>query len=183
MSDRAKLEKMIIGHRDRVSRILTGILPSPQDHEDAMSDWMFGVLKYVDPGELSAKDRPAAFMNMIAINCARGVLNGKNRRRDNEVSLSIGATSGEPDQAEMDHVDIGAISPLAHLIDVEKDKDFAKALQSLSADALKCFVMRYEGDYSIAEIAEELGKTIFAVQKDLSRSRAKIKEMLEKLRN
>ncbi len=145
-----------------IYRTAYGVTGSREDAEDVVQTIF---LRLYRSGELSGvKQNPRAYLYRAAVNTAVSVV----RSRRKHVLTN--------DPAELDKpVDAKTSSAEPSL-----QGQFLDALAKLSPSAIEILILRYEHNYSDAEIAKLLGTSRSAIAVRLFRARRRLKKFMEK---
>jgi len=146
-------------HAQMIYRTAYSVTRSPQDAEDVVQTLFLGILRRGFPDSL--KENPRAYLYRSAVNLSINTV----RLRGRHVPIT-GA----------EH--LGACVEEAPAADEGLQRRLADAIAQLNPRAVEVLVLRYEHDYSDAEIAGLLGKSRGAVALILYRARARLKRLL-----
>ena len=133
--------------------------------EDAVSEAFIRVYKNLDKIEDCDSGKTAAFLVIIARNCALTILN--KRRRDNAANID------DFDMPAPDGVEDSIISECSA-------NDIMKLIDSLKENLREPFLLKYAYNMSHKEIANVLGQTENNVTVRIHRAKAKLVQLLQK---
>jgi RNA polymerase sigma-70 factor (ECF subfamily) len=157
-----EFEQLFHDHYPMVYRTAYSVTGSREDAEDVVQTIF---LRLYRSGELfRVKQNPKAYLYRAAVNTAISVV----RSRRKHVLTS--------DPAELD-------TPVEFTTTSEEtafQKKFLDAIARLSPSAVEILILRYEHQYSDAEIAKLLGTSRGAIAVRLFRARARLKKFMEK---
>lgn len=157
-----EFEQLFHEHYPMVYRTAYSVTGSPEDAEDVVQTIF---LRLHRRGVLSAvKENPKAYLYRAAVNAAVSVV--RSRRRYILTN----------DETEFDRPVEGNTSNSEPAIQGE----FLAAIAQLNPSAIEILILRYEHNYSDAEIAKLLGTSRGAIAVRLFRARAKLKKFMEK---
>jgi RNA polymerase sigma-70 factor, ECF subfamily len=130
---------------------------SRQDAEDVLQTIFLRLLRREVPPPL--KHSPKAYLYRAAVNESLNIIRSRKRQelRDDFDSLEASATTGPDEELQR------------HVVD---------AMAQLNPLAVEILILRYEHNYSDAEIAKMLGKSRGTIAVTLYRTRARLKKIL-----
>lgn len=155
-----EFEEIFREHAQMIYRTAYSVTRTPQDAEDVVQTLFLGLLRRGLPDGL--KENPRAYLYRAAVNLSLNAVRLRQRHvpiADTD-SLSASTTRETPEA------------------DADRQRLLAKALAQLNPRAVEVLILRYEHDYSDAEIAKLLGKSRGAVALMLYRARARLKRLL-----
>jgi RNA polymerase sigma-70 factor (ECF subfamily) len=157
-----EFEQLFHDHYPLVYRTAYSVTGSPEDAEDVVQTIF---LRLYRSGELSGvKQNPRAYLYRAAVNAAISVV----RSRRKHVLTSDLAELDKPVEAKTSSEEPAL------------QKQFLDAIAQLSPSAVEILILRYEHNYSDAEIAKLLGTSRSAIAVRLFRARARLKKFMEK---
>jgi RNA polymerase sigma-70 factor (ECF subfamily) len=157
-----EFEQLFHNHYPMVYRTAYSVTGSREDAEDVVQTIF---LRLYRRGELSRlKENPKAYLYRAAVNVAVSVVRSRRRHILTD------------DHSELDRP---AETQTSHEEPVLQGQ-FLETLAQLSPSAVEILILRYEHNYSDAEIAKLLGTSRGAIAVRLSRARARLKKFLEK---
>jgi len=153
-------EEIFRDHSRMVYRTAYTITGNHSDAEDVLQHIFLTLLERQVPPDLTRN--PRAYLYRAAVNMSLKTIRTRKRRRlaDGVELLQAPAPIAEPDPDE-------AIR-----------RSLREAMAQLKPRAVEILVLRYEHDYSDAQIAKMLGKSRGTVAVTLYRARAKLKKLL-----
>jgi len=157
-----EFEQLFHEHYALVYRTAYSVTGSPADAEDVVQTVF---LRLYRRGDLSGvKENPKAYLYRAAVNTAVSVV----RLRRRHILTD--------DPAELDR----PVEPNVSNSDSAIQGEFLEAIAQLSPSAVEILILRYEHNYSDAEIAKLLGTSRGAIAVRLFRARARLKKFMEK---
>jgi RNA polymerase sigma-70 factor, ECF subfamily len=142
----------------RTARSVTG---RPQDAEDVLQNVFLWLLRNGMPAGITD---PKSYLYRAAVNASLNVVRSRKRERLD------------------DDVEVASVSPEAEASLSNDAADvrqcLSDAMTQLNPSAVEMLVLRYEHNYSDAEIARLLGKSRGVVAVTLHRARARLKKLL-----
>ena len=159
---RQEFEATFREHAQMIYRTAYSVTRNPQDAEDVVQTLFLGLLRRGFPEGL--KENPRAYLYRAAVNLSINAV----RVRGRHVPIAV-ATSERL---------IDAIDPSEAERDADIQRRLAKAMTQLNSGAVEMLILRYEHNYSDAQIAKLLGKSRGAVAVALYRARARLKRLL-----
>jgi RNA polymerase sigma-70 factor (ECF subfamily) len=149
-------------HAQMIYRTAYSVTRSPQDAEDVVQTLFLGLLRRGFPEGL--KENPRAYLYRAAVNHSLNTvrLRGRHLPIADATSESLGHPANV-DEAEQD---------------ADIQRRLAEAMTQLNPRAVDMLILRYEHNYSDAQIAKLLGKSRGAVAVTLYRARARLKRLL-----
>ena len=154
-----EFEELFREHHALVFRTAYSVTGNAQDAEDVLQTIFLRILRREFPPAL--RKNPKGYLYRAAVNAA---LNTIRSRRHELPSLAV-----EP---------IEATTPNEPDVSNEMRIKLSQAMSKLKPRAVEILVLRYEHNYSDAEIARMLGTTRGTVAVSLYRSRARLKTLL-----
>src|SRR5262245_51652166 len=156
-----ELEELFREHAPMIYRTAFSVTRNPQDAEDVVQTLFLGFLRRgISEG---LKENPQAYLYRAAVNLS---LNLRLRGRD----------------VQMDELTAKRLREYVDVDTSEHDEDIqrrlAEAFSQLNVRHVEMLVLRYEYNYSEAQIAKLLGKSRSAVAVTLFRARARLKRLL-----
>jgi RNA polymerase sigma-70 factor (ECF subfamily) len=148
-------------HAPMVYRTAYSVTRNAQDAEDIVQTLFLTVLRRGLPDGF--RQNPGAYLYRSAVNLSLNAV----RVRGRHVPI-----------VEVDRPDESTAQGQA--IDTERQLQLAEAIAQLNPRAVEVLVLRYEHDYSDAEIAKLLGKSRGSVALTLYRARARLKRLLRR---
>jgi RNA polymerase sigma-70 factor (ECF subfamily) len=155
-----ELEDIYRQYYQLVYRTAYTITGTRQDAEEVLQTVFLKLLQRDVPQGL--RENPKPYLYRAAVNHALNAVRSRKRQRLDEGASSLEAIAPEPSRDRGDDIQ-------EHLV---------KAMASLHPQAVEILVLRYEHDYSDAEIAEMLGKSRGTVAVTLYRARTRLKRLL-----
>jgi RNA polymerase sigma-70 factor, ECF subfamily len=155
-----ELEESFRAHAEMVYRTAYSITRNPQDAEDVVQTLFLGMLRRGVPEGL--KENPGGYLYRSAINLS---INAVRLRSRSVPIVNAERLSASTDQEASQEGE-------------ELQRKLAEAITQLNPRAVEVLILRYEHDYSDAEIARLLGKSRGAVALTLFRARARLRKLL-----
>jgi len=155
-----EFEETFREHAPMIYRTAYSVTRTPQDAEDIVQTLFLKLLRRGFPEGL--KENPKAYLYRAAVNLSLNAV----RVRDRHVPI-----------ADADRLKASAADEVPRA-DADTQRLVAKAITQLHPQVVEVLVLRYEHDYSDAEIARLLGKSRGAVALTLFRARARLKKLL-----
>jgi RNA polymerase sigma-70 factor (ECF subfamily) len=153
-------ERLFREHHAFVYRTAYSVTGTRQDAEDVVQTIFLRLLRRGLPADVRAN--PKGYLHRAAINVSLNIVRARKRQR---------TTTGIEG--------LRAIAPLADLnLADEMREHLIKAMGSLRPRVVEMLVLRYEHDYSDADIARMLGTSRGVVAVTLYRARARLKKAL-----
>lgn len=157
-----EFEELFHAHYPLVYRTAYSVTGSREDAEDVVQTIF---LRLYRSGELAGvKRNPRAYLYRAAVNTAVSAI----RSRRKHVLTSDPAELDRPTEARTSGEETGL------------QGQFLEALAQLNPGAVEILVLRYEHNYSDAEIAKLLGTSRSAIAVRLFRARARLRKFMEK---
>ena len=157
----AEFEEIFREHCQLVYRTAYTITGNHQDAEDVLQSIFLKLLERESHPDLATN--PRAYLYRAAVNSSLKTIRSRKRRR---------LTDGEVEELE-------APAPVVEAGPDEKmRRSLRKAIARLKPRAVEILILRYEHDYSDAEIAKMLGKSRGVIAVTLYRARARLKKLL-----
>jgi RNA polymerase sigma-70 factor (ECF subfamily) len=154
-----EFEETFREHAPMVYRTAYSVTRTPQDAEDVVQTLFLGMLRRGIPDGL--KENPRAYLYRAAVNLSLNAVRVRNRHVPiTDADLS---TTDEQETPEAD---------------ADLQRRLARAIAQLNPRAVEVLILRYEHNYSDAEIAKLLGKSRGAVALMLYRARTRLKRLL-----
>lgn len=155
-----ELEESFREHAEMVYRTAYSVTRNPQDAEDVVQTLFLGMLRRGIPEGL--KENPGGYLYRSAINLSINAVRVRSRNVPiiNAERLRSSADADVSQTAE------------------ERQRKLAEAIAQLNPRAVEVLILRYEHEYSDAEIAKLLGKSRGAVALTLFRARAHLRKLL-----
>ena len=154
-----EFEETFREHSPMIYRTAYSVTRTPQDAEDVVQTLFLGMLRRGLPDGL--KENPRAYLYRAAVNLSLNAV----RLRQRHVPITDAESLNAPPQE----------APEIH---ADTQRLLARAIAQLNPRAVEVLILRYEHDYSDAEIAKLLGKSRGAVALTLYRARARLKRLL-----
>ena len=155
-----EFEELFREHYHFVFRTAYTVTGSRQDAEDVLQTIFLRLLRREIPPNL--RNNPKAYLYRAAVNVSlNSVRSRKNQRLAHDpVDLEVPAPTDGPRQ------------------DVELQRQLRDAMEQLHPQAVEMLILRYEHNYSDAQIAKMLGKSRGTVAVTLYRTRARLRKLL-----
>src|SRR5688500_6966014 len=152
-------EEIFRQHYRFVFRTAYGITGCSQDAEDVVQTVFLKLLQRDVPPDI--RNAPKAYLYRAAVNLSLNIVRSRKRHpvTGDVESLEVSARTDEANQDEIQRL----------LID---------AMMQLKQGAVEILILRYEHNYSDAQIAKTLGRSRGAIAVMLHRSRARLKKLL-----
>ncbi|MBZ0264768.1 RNA polymerase sigma factor [bacterium] len=169
----AKTE-IVLKHQQNVYNLGLRLTGNEDEASCVLQDTFLKVFEKLDG--FQAKSRLGTWIHRIAANEALMRM----RSRKNKYFVPI----EEEKKDEESSYDIGFIAtsleldPLESTLNEELKVHLEEAIQQLPANLRTAFVLKDLEGLSMAEIAEEVGKTVSAIKADLHRARVRLRERL-----
>jgi RNA polymerase sigma-70 factor (ECF subfamily) len=158
-----EFEEIFREHYLLVYRTAFSVTGNPQDAEDVLQNIFLWVLRRgMPPGLKDSK----AYLYRAAVNASLNVV--RSRRRE----ISINDDVGDVEQARV-HTDTPAVD---HAADIQSR--LVDAMGQLHPRSVEMLILRYEHNYSDAEIGKLLGTSRGVVAVTLHRARARLRRLL-----
>jgi RNA polymerase sigma-70 factor (ECF subfamily) len=155
-----EFEQTFREHAEMIYRTAYTVTRTPQDAEDVVQTLFLGMLRRGFPDGL--KENPRAYLYRAAVNLSINAVRLRSRHVPITDAESLSASNDrEPPETDPD-----------------LQRRLAAAIAQLNPRAVEVLILRYEHNYSDAEIARLLGKSRGAVALMLFRARARLKRML-----
>jgi RNA polymerase sigma-70 factor (ECF subfamily) len=148
-------------HSQMVYRTAFSVTGSPQDAEDVLQGVFLWLLRRGIPPGL--KENPRAYLYRAAINLSLNTLRSRRRHVLTDDHHHLESLSPSP----QDNPNEGLETRLAD------------ALSQLSPRAVEMLILRYEHNYSDAEIGKMLGASRGTIAVTLYRARARLKKLIK----
>jgi RNA polymerase sigma factor (sigma-70 family) len=155
-------EQLFHEHHPLVYRTAYSVTGSREDAEDVAQTIFLKV--YKRGGWSRLKENPKAYLYRAAVNEALSVI--RSRRRQ--------ILTDDPNELDR------AVEPAASAVGDTLQQQFREALAGLGPSAVEIVILRYEHNYSDAEIARLLGTSRSAIAVRLFRARARLRKFMEK---
>jgi RNA polymerase sigma-70 factor (ECF subfamily) len=157
-----KFEATFREYAEMIYRTAYSVARTPQDAEDVVQTLFLGLLRRGFPEGM--KDNPRAYLYRAAVNLALNTVRSRGRHvpmaHTTSENLSIPANADAPEQNE------------------DLQRRLAEAITKLNPRDVEVLILRYEHNYSDAQIAKLLGKSRGAIAVSLYRARARLKRLL-----
>ena len=157
-----EFEEIFREHYQLVYRTAYSVTGSRQDAEDVLQTIFVRLLQRELPPDLVKN--PKAYLYRAAVNVSLNVLRSRKRQR---------LTAEIVDPLEVPARDVD--KP-----DNEIQRTLLDALAELKPRTVEMLILRYEHDYSDAEIAKMLGKSRGTIAVTLYRARARLRKLLKR---
>jgi RNA polymerase sigma-70 factor (ECF subfamily) len=157
-----EFEETFREHAQMIYRTAYSVTRSPQDAEDVVQTLFLRLLRRGFPEGL--KENPRAYLYRAAVNLSLNAV----RLRGRQVPIADATSERLSDRSNDDALEQ----------DTEIQRCLAEAMTQLNPRAVEMLILRYEHNYSDAEIAKLLGKSRGAVAVTLYRARARLKRLL-----
>jgi len=155
-----ELERLFREHYELIYRTAYSIAGTRQDAEDALQTIFLRLLQREIPPDLKTHSR--RYFYRAAVNVALTAVRARKRQH-----LATG----------VDEVDLPASEPPRH--ENEKiEEHLIEAMSQLPTQTVEILILRYEQNYSDAEIASMLGKSRPAIAVALFRARARLRKLM-----
>lgn len=181
--ERRFAEKLYDEYGDYMYAVALGVLKNRQDAEDAVSDAMCKILKYLEKFEKSGNE---TVCNMVVI-CIRSIVRNKaidhyNKRKRRAAKQTDGYFKDEDsgEYVPLDFEDDGD-TPEEALLRTESVEALQKALLMLPQEMQDAVNLVYFCGWSSAEAGDLLGISDTAVRARLFKARKKLKTILEEV--
>ncbi len=155
-----RLEQLFRAHHERVLRAAYRITGNLADAEDVAQTVFIRLA-----GAGGQIDNPGSYLYRAAINAAIDLIRSRQCKREVELDLASGVSSGAP-----------ADSPERRFSSGELGKWLRQAIAALSPRSAEMFVLRYIEDRDSREIAHMMGTSRAVVAVTLHQARAKLKK-------
>lgn len=173
--DRQARTEIVLQHQRNVYNLALRLTGDSQQAESILQETFLKVFEKLD--NFRGDSRLGTWIHRIATNAALMRL----RSRKGKYFVPI---EEEPQRSEEEARDMAFIprsldrDPLELTLDEELRGKLEEAIASLPPHLRTAFVLKDLEGQSMAEIAEEVGKTVSAVKADLHRARVKLRRML-----
>jgi RNA polymerase sigma-70 factor (ECF subfamily) len=158
-----EFEALFHDHGQLVSRAAYAITRSRQDAEDVLQSVFVNVLHRGLTAEV--RQHPARYLHRAAVNASLNVLRSRKRRKLVD-GLDIHEIPASPERAEARERD-------------ERHEQLTEAMARLTPRALEILMLRYQHDYSDAQIAALLGTSRGVIAVTLYRIRTRLRTLLQ----
>jgi len=158
-----EFEEIFREHYQLVYRTAYSVTGNRQDAEDVLQTIFVRLLQREYPPDLWKS--PKAYLYRAAVNVSLSILRSRKRLR----------TAVDVEELDLPATDNGSSDP-----DDEIQRSLLNAIAQLNPQAVEMLILRYEHNYSDAEIARMLGKSRGSVAVTLYRARARLKNLLKK---
>jgi len=155
-----EIEEVFREHYALVYRTAFSVTGSPQDAEDVVQNLFLQILRRGFPGGL--REKPKAYLYRAAVNLSINAVRLRQRHVLTNDAERCDAAVETTDDAE-------AAGLERRLVD---------AVSQLNPRAVEMLILRYEHDYSDAEIGKLLGTSRTVIAVTLHRARARLKKLL-----
>jgi len=152
-----EFEDLFLEHYQMIFRTAYSITGSMQDAEDVLQGLFLKLLQLDYPSAL--KRNPKGYLYRASVNLSLNIVNARKRRDETEDVDSLAA----PEPSDYGN---------------ERQRRLLDAVAQLPARAVEILILRYEHDYSDAEIAKMLGTTRGSIAVTLHRTRRRLKSLL-----
>ena len=156
-----EFEQLFHEHYPLVYRTAFSVTGNREDAEDVVQTIFLNLHRR---GLSRLNENPRAYLYRAAVNTAVSVLRSRRRHVLTD------------DPAKLDRL----VEPIPLQKESSLQGEFLEALAGLSPSAVEILVLRYEHDYSDAEIAKLLGTSRAAIAVRLYRARRRLKKFMEK---
>lgn len=148
-------------HAPMIYRTAYSVTRTAQDAEDVVQTLFLGMLRRGIPDGL--KENPRAYLYRAAVNLSINAVRLRNRHVPiTEADLTASDEQKPPET------------------DADLQRRLARAIAQLNPRTVEVLILRYEHNYSDAEIAKLLGKSRGAISLMLYRARARLKRLLRR---
>jgi RNA polymerase sigma factor (sigma-70 family) len=158
-----EFEEIFREHSRFVYRTAYTVTGNHQDAEDVLQSIFLKLMQRESPPDLETN--PRAYLYRAAVNMSLKTIRSRQRRR----------IAGDIDDLEAAPA---AAKPDASGEDEEIRRQLRNAIAQLKPQAVEILILRYEHDYSDAEIAKILGKSRGTIAVTLYRARARLKKFM-----
>lgn len=172
--DRAALAEIVTDHQSNIYNLGLKLTGDEHEAECVLQDTFLKVFEKI--GEFRGDSRLGTWIHRIATNVALMRL----RSKKNKFFVPI---SEEPEENES-QTDIGHIAesldlnPLQTALNDELRSRMEKAIVNLPPHLRTAFVLKDLEGYSLADISDEVDKSVSAVKADLHRARVRLRKEL-----
>jgi RNA polymerase sigma-70 factor (ECF subfamily) len=155
-----EFEELFREHYHFVFRTAYTVTGSRQDAEDVLQTVFLRLLRREMPENL--RNNPKAYLYRAAVNASLNTIRSRKNQRlaDGPVDAETPSPAAEPPH------------------DNETQPALLNAMAQLNPQAVEILILRYEHNYSDAEIAKMLGKSRGVIAVTLYRARARLKKLL-----
>jgi RNA polymerase sigma-70 factor (ECF subfamily) len=157
-----EFDELFREHSQMVYRTAFSVTGSPQDAEDVLQGLFLWLLRRGIPAGL--KENPKAYLYRAAVNLSLNAVKARKRHVLTDDMLRLDS----------------AVDSLAVDVAEETQRHLVDAISQLDPRAVELIVLRYEHDYSDAEIGKLLGASRGTIAVTLHRARARLKKLLLK---
>ncbi len=169
-----ELTDVIVRHLARFRRVALRLLGNIADAEDAVQDALLSAFTHLD--QFGGQAKMSTWLTSIVINAARMKL----RQRSPQAQISLDETHGEQNLLLAEMLPDHQPNPEEVCCRRELAGKLAEATTQLSPTLRKIFQLRDLDGLSISETATLLGVPGGTVKAQLSRGRARLKEIVRK---
>ena len=155
-----EFEEIFTEHYQLIYRTAYAVTGRRQDAEDVLQTIFLRLLQREVPPDL--KTNPKKYLYRAAVNAALNTVRNRKRER---------LTDG------VERLDIAASYPETREVE-ENQRNLVEAIAQLSPQVVEILILRYEHDYSDAQIARMLGKSRGVIAVTLYRARARLRKLL-----
>ena len=159
---------------DYISLRLTGI-GAYHDICDAVQDTYMEFLKLIKRKGTSYAANPLALLTVIAGTRIKRIY-GRKHARSLMVSLSVGSDE-EDEQANVDLKDEESEAPYEEVVDRALVGQVLASLHDKDEESVRIFLLRYERDMKLEDIAKELGLELYTVKNKLYRKIVELRKV------
>ena len=156
-----EFEELFREHYHFVFRTAYSVTGSRQDAEDVLQTVFLRLLRHEMPPNL--RNNPKAYLYRAAVNAALNTIRSRKNQRLEDSPYSFEGVV----------VSAGETNPTDEL-----QRHLVQAMSQLHPQVVEILVLRYEHNYSDAQIAKMLGKSRGVIAVTLYRARAKLKKLL-----
>jgi RNA polymerase sigma-70 factor (ECF subfamily) len=156
-----EFEEIFREHYQLVYRTAFSVTGSRQDAEDVLQTIFLRLLQREVPPDL--RRSPKAYLYRAAVNLSLNAIRSRKRRS---------VTDDDVENLETPDREAGSSS------DDDIQRSLLDAIARLKPRAVEILILRYEHNYSDAEIAKMLGKSRGTIAVTLYRARARLKKLL-----
>jgi RNA polymerase sigma-70 factor (ECF subfamily) len=156
-----EFEELFREHYHFVFRTAYSVTGSRQDAEDVLQTVFLRLMRHEVPANL--RNNPRAYLYRAAVNVSLNTIRTRRNQRLDDSPRNLDAVAASGTDANPNN---------------ELRRGLLRAMSQLNPQAVEMLILRYEHNYSDAQIAKMLGKSRGVVAVTLYRARARLKKLL-----
>lgn len=174
--DRSAFDKLVLSHKDRVFNVCYRLLGDYEDASDCAQETFVKVYRSLKDFRFDASF--STWLFTIAVNTCRNKLNSAEyRRRKRMIPIDDPPEGHERAKNVRELADPGP-SPLAQLVEKERERLLQDAMDALPPDARAVVILRDVEGLSYEEIVLVTGYNMGTLKSKLARARQRLREIL-----